>query len=405
MGVPDWGLKELIFMFWPWHLFGSLAPRKAERLEKRICEQFEVKYCVTTDLGRQAITLALEGLGLERGDGVLVPSYVCRTAVLPIIQRGCVPQFVDIDPDLNLSPESLLKVLEPKSKAILVPHLYGKAARIEQILEVAREHGLAVIDDAAQATGVKKNGKYLGTFGDIGIFSFGPFKSIMATRGGALVTNSDGIYAKISDLLPLVGAREAPFTRALKSLIKFKLRRYSYFFVANRKHKVETQIVAAERLDFSEISPRGIAELDAVLILSQLKRLDGIVERRRFLAEQLSRALEGCDWLEGGVEEFSEDGFVKYVLVMKPAPVAMTHDDDSQANRLILHLRRMGIEAHGPYEPLHLTGLFAGKGNQSLSFTEQTWKRVICLPMNSNMSSSDIKVISSCLENFMPYKR
>ncbi|MFX0203831.1 MAG: DegT/DnrJ/EryC1/StrS family aminotransferase, partial [Candidatus Hodarchaeota archaeon] len=229
-----------------------------------MCNKFGVKYCIATDLGRQAITLALIAAGLKPGDGVVLPSLVCQSVLLPILRLGCVPQFADIGEDLNISPETVSRVIDEQTRAIIVPHLYGRAAQIERIADIAKRHGVTVIDDAAQALGAKRSGKYVGSFGDVGIFSFGPFKSIIATRGGALVTNNGKIYKKIQERLPLSGNIDTAFVRAVKSLIKFKFRRYCFFYLSKRAKDAPTYQEESE-VNFAEIDPVSMSDMDAAI--------------------------------------------------------------------------------------------------------------------------------------------
>ncbi|MFX0116916.1 MAG: DegT/DnrJ/EryC1/StrS family aminotransferase [Candidatus Hodarchaeota archaeon] len=397
MGVPDWGSRELLIILR--HTCSTGSRNKAAKLEERICDQFGVKYCVSTDLGRQAITLALAALGINRGDGVIIPSLFCQSAILPVLRCGCVPQFADIGQDLNISPEGVLRALNAKTRVIIVPHLYGQAAPIEEILHIANRHGVSVIDDAAQAMGAKCGEKYVGTFGDIGIFSFGPFKSIMATRGGALLTNNEKIYQKIRKHLPVPRPMDRPFIRALKSLTKFKLRKYSYFLIAaNRRHRNRPK--EKKELDFSETVPYCISPIDAAIALLQLDRLEDIVRRRMALANYLSKLLEECDWLETPAECSEEHVFVKYVIRMKSDSMSSLESDIRTTQNIIRYLSEVGIEAQCGYLPLHINEHFSGYCTRRLESTENIWKSLVCLPINPGMSFSDLRFMASCIKNF-----
>jgi dTDP-4-amino-4,6-dideoxygalactose transaminase len=399
MGVPQWGRRELMCMLKLYRHDGLTSGCEVAKLEKKICNQFGVKYCIATDLGRQAITLSLAALGVKRGDGVVVPSYVCQNAVLPILKNSCIPQFVDIGDDLNISPESFLKAIDGKTRVIIAPHMYGKAAPIEEIIDIANKHGIAVIDDAAQAMGAKLNESYVGTFGDIGIFSFGPFKSVMATRGGVLLTNSEKIYKNISKVLPLLSPLDIPFLRALKSLVKFKLRKHTYFsIVAKRSHGEQGEKNTG--LDFSEMAPKSISPMDAAIAFIQIEKLEKIVRRRIALANYLSRLLEECDWLETPGEHTAEHVFVKYVIHLKSRSELYPKSESNMASKLIAYLRGLGIEAQGAYTPLHINEHFSSYQTRPLNLTENVWKKLVCLPINPDMSFSDVRFMAFCIKSF-----
>lgn len=399
MGVPQWGSRELLCMLEQLQPGEKFSSNSIAKLQEKICNQFGVKYCIVTDLGRQAITLALAALGVERGDGIIVPSYVCQNAVLPILKHGCAPQFADIGDDLNISPESVLRVLNGKTRVIIVPHLYGQAAPIEQILHIGKKYNVAVIDDAAQAMGAKLSERYVGTFGDIGIFSFGPFKSIMATRGGALLTNSEKIYKNISNVLPLLSPLDRPFLRALKSLVKFKLRKHTYFSIV-AKHSRGKQNEENNGLDFSEMDPKSISPMDAAIAFFQIENLGKIVRQRIALSNYLSRLLEECDWLETPGEHTEEHVFVKYVIRLKSKSELYPKSEGNMAPKLLAYLRGLGIESQGAYIPLHINEHFSSYQTRPLNLTENVWKRLVCLPINPDMSFSDVRFMAYCIKSF-----
>lgn len=369
----------------------------AKTLEKKISAVFGARHCVTTDLARQAIVLALKGLGLKEGDGVILPSFVCQTVILPILSLGCIPQFADIGDDLNISPESVERTINSKTRAIIMPHLFGKAAPAEEILKIARDHNLFVIDDAAQAMGARYNGRYVGTMGDVGIFSFGPFKGVMATRGGALVTNNEKIYRKIQGYLPLPAPTDRPFVRGLKSLIKFKFRKYSCpLLVLNNCLRKIPEVQAS--LDFSEMVPLSMSPMDAAIALAQLDKLGEIIKRRLALGTHLSELLKECDWLNIPGKRDGDNVFVKYVIRLKPRSKAIPEVAGHSARKLVRYLREFGIEAQGTYQPLHLKEHFREYCSQPLKKTEHVWRYLVALPVNPCMSFENLKYMASCIK-------
>lgn len=397
MGVPYWNHRETLCIFK--QLFNSniKIQTEATMLEEKICSTFDVRYCITTDLARQAIVLALRAMGIKKGDGVILPSFVCQTVILPVLSIGCIPQFVDIGDDLNISPESVKRTINTQTRAIIIPHLFGKAAPAGEILEIARNHNLFVIDDAAQAMGARYKGRYVGTMGDVGIFSFGPFKGVMATRGGALVTSNKEIFQKILNM-PLAENKSNSFKRGILSLIKFKYRKFGYpLFKARRSFQ---NPIPTTRLDFSEMVPERISPMDAAIAQIQLDKLHEITKRKNFLGKRLAELLSNCKFLDTPLINNQGHVFVKFVIRLKSLKETQKDKHTLNAANLIRYLRRHGIEAEHAYVPLHLKDQFASYSTQDLPFTEHVWKNLVALPLNTDMSIADLEFIATCIKNF-----
>ena len=397
MGVPSWGSSEIFAALWT--IWRSV---KVPTIEGQIAKALGVRFCVLTDLGRQAIYLGLKALGLKKGDGVIIPSYVCQSVILPIIATGAVPQFADIDEDLNLSPSSVLRMIDATTRAILVPHLYGKVAPIDDLLEIAERNNLYLIDDAAQALGARHSDRWVGTLGDLGVLSFGPFKSIVATRGGALVTNDDGIYSKIRDQLPLPINSGNAYLRLVKSLIKFKYRKYSYALV-NRARSLAINGYKQNYLiiDLSEVKPLQISVLDGLVMLKQIDKIENIINRRISLAKHLTRLLDGYEQLELPTVNGHKNIFTKYVVKIKVNAGASPEKYALNAKGLITYLRHCGIEAHGGYSPLHLDPRFSDFPGNEMHMTMSAYRRVVCLPLTANMTYGDVEELASRIRKFV----
>lgn len=397
MGIPSWGSSEIFAALWT-----TRRSVKVPSIERQIAEALGVRFCVLTDLGRQAIYLGLKALGLKKGDGVIIPSYVCQSVILPIIATGAVPQFADIDEDLNLSPSSVLRMIDATTRAILVPHLYGKVAPIDDLLEIAGRNNLYLIDDCAQAVGARHSDRWLGTLGDLGILSFGPFKSIAATRGGALVTNDDGIYSKIRDQLPLPINSGNAYLRLVKSLIKFKYRKYSYALVKRSQSLARTRSNQGYPVnDMSEVRPLRISVLDGLITLKQIEQIENIINRRISLAKHLTRLLDGCEQLELPTVNGHKNIFTKYVVKVKANTGASLEKYALNAKRLITYLRYCGIEAHGGYVPLHLDSRFSSYPRDEMRVTMSAYRRVVCLPLTFNMRYGDVEYLASRIRKFV----
>ncbi len=156
-------------------------------------------HCVCVNSGTSALHLALLAAGVERGDEVITVPNTFVATVAAIEYCGATPVFVDIEPRyFTMDPAKIERAITPRTKAILPVHLYGQTADMDPILEIARRHGIPVIEDACQAHGAEYKGKRTGSLGDLGCFSFYPGKNLGAYgEGGAVVTSNAGFAAKI----------------------------------------------------------------------------------------------------------------------------------------------------------------------------------------------------------------
>ncbi len=171
------------------------------RFEEKIAKTLGVKHAVATTSGTNAIFLALKAAGVGYGDEVIVPDATFIATANAVTLTGATPILVDIDPeDLNISIKAVKAAITEKTKAIVPVHVTGRGADMENLLVLAREHNLIVVEDAAEAFFSKHKGKYLGTWGDAGCFSFSAAKTITTGQGGMIVTNNSELYEKLKPL-------------------------------------------------------------------------------------------------------------------------------------------------------------------------------------------------------------
>jgi len=172
-----------------------IAGKYTAAFEHDFAEYLGVKHCIGVANGTDAIEIALLGVGIRAGDEVLVPANTFFATAEAVANVGAVPVFVDIDPEsYNIDPARIGAAITPLTKAVIPVHLYGLPADMEPIVAIAREHGLKIVEDCAQAHGATYRGQRVGTFGDAATFSFYPSKNLGAFGdGGAIVTKSDEV--------------------------------------------------------------------------------------------------------------------------------------------------------------------------------------------------------------------
>ncbi len=169
---------------------------KAKELEAAICSFFGSKYAQLTSSGTSALTTAMSVLGIGYGDEVITPSFTFVASFEAILSVGAIPVLVDVDDTLTLDPAAVRRAITPRTKAIMPVHMCGSMADLDALQAICREHNLVLLEDACQSIGATYKGKYLGTIGDAGTFSFDFVKTMTCGEGGVVMTNNEDVYTK-----------------------------------------------------------------------------------------------------------------------------------------------------------------------------------------------------------------
>ncbi|MCE6998500.1 DegT/DnrJ/EryC1/StrS family aminotransferase [Saccharothrix sp. S26] len=305
--------------------------------EAEFADYHGVAHCVGVDNGTNAIRLALQALGVGRGDEVVTVSNTAAPTVLAIDAVGATPVFVDVDPDTYLMDVTQVEsVITPRTKALLPVHLYGQCVDMEPLRALARRHGLLVLEDCAQAHGARHHGRVAGSMGDAAAFSFYPTKVLGAYGdGGATITND-----------PVVDAN---------------LRRHRYYGMEKTYYVVETPGHNC-RLD----------EVQAEILRRKLVRLDDYVAARQAVAARYAEALSDTDLVLPTTAPGNTH--VHYVYVVRHPR------RDDILERLKAHDIHLNISY--PW-PVHTMTGFAhlGYAEGSLPVTERVAGEIFSLPM------------------------
>ncbi|MFN8288675.1 MAG: DegT/DnrJ/EryC1/StrS family aminotransferase [Chitinophagaceae bacterium] len=169
---------------------------KSKELETAICETFGCRYAQLTSSGTAALTAALSALGIGYGDEVITPSFTFVASFEAVLSVGAVPVLVDVDDTLTMNPGAVRKAITPHTKAIMPVHMCGSMADLGELISICKEHNLILLEDACQSIGGTYRGKYLGTIGDAGTFSFDFVKTMTCGEGGVVMTNREDLYIK-----------------------------------------------------------------------------------------------------------------------------------------------------------------------------------------------------------------
>lgn len=232
---------------------------KAKTFESELANRIGAGYCHLSSSGTAALCIALTACGIGAGDEVVVPPFTFIATIEAILCAGAVPVFSEIDETLCLDPESIESVITSRTKAVLPVHMCGAMAHIEEILNFCDQKGLVLIEDACQSLGSTFNGKSLGTFGQMGCFSFDPVKTITCGEGGAVVTDDKELYT---------------FADAHAD--------HGHDHIGNDRGLEGHPILGTNF---------RISELNAAVGLAQLKKLDFILEKQRLHKKAIKDAL------------------------------------------------------------------------------------------------------------------
>jgi dTDP-4-amino-4,6-dideoxygalactose transaminase len=306
--------------------------------------------------GTDALILALRALGIGPGDEVITVSHTAVATVAAILATGAAPVLIDVDEAcMTLDPAALDAAVTPRSKAVIAVHLYGQAADLDAILQAARRHRLAVVEDCAQAAGACYRGQRLGSIGDVGCFSFYPTKNLGAIGDGGMVLTSD---AKIA-------ARVR------------RLRQYGWD---------DTRETHEAGLN-SRLDP-----LQAAILQAKLPHLDADNARRAEIARRYERGLAGLPITTPKERAAVDHVYHLYVVACAQRDNLMTH----------LAARRIGCAIHYPV-PVHRQNGYAERAivpRGDLPVTERICRQILSLPLYPELSDADVDRVVASIRDF-----
>ena len=298
-----------------------------KEFEQKMSASVNRKYGIAVSNGTAALEVAVQALGIREGDEVIMPAFTIISCAMAVTKAGAVPVFVDSDPyTWNMKEDEIEEKITPKTKAVMIVHLYGLPAMADKILDLAKKYHLKVIEDAAEMHGQTYNGKPCGSFGDISTFSFYPNKHITTGEGGMLVTDDEELAKRC---------------RMIRNLCFREDVRYVH----------------------DEISDNyRFTNLQAAVGLAQLERLDEFIEKKRKMGKYYTERLRGVDGLRLPVEktEYADNIYWVYGIVLDKNVRA----DNKTVQKL---LAKEGIGSRTFFwcmheQPIYLNqGLFAGE--------------------------------------------
>lgn len=335
-----------------------------QAFEAAIKSYIGARHVIAVNSGTSALHIALDSLGLKPGDEVIVPSLTFVASIQAILAVGARPVFCDIRPDtLNMDSADVRQRVTPRTRVLMPVHYGGLACEMEEIVAIARQHDIRIVEDAAHAFGSTYRGRKIGTIGDVTCFSFDPIKNITCGEGGAVVTDDDSVAAR---LIPkrILGIDNDTWSRYRNERSWF----YEVITPGYRYH---------------------LSNVNAAIGLQQLKRAEAFRARKRAIVARYDAELAGLDglaFLERNLDETFPFFYIVRVL-------------GGRRDALMRSLKERGVGTGVHYIPNHLQPLFA-EFRTELPATDRVAEEILTLPLYYEMTDADVATVSTAVRDF-----
>ncbi len=334
-----------------------------KRFEEGLARYVGRKYATSCSSGTAAIDIAIDALQLQKGDEVIIPAFTIISCALPLVRKGITPVLIDSDMSTyNMMVEDIEKNITPKTKAIMIVHIYGLTVDVEPVMILARKYNLKIIEDAAEVIGQEYKGKKCGSFGDISIFSFYPNKQITTGEGGMVLCDDE--------------------------------------LLDHRSKSLRNLCFGEDRFIHEEMGNNyRMTNIQAALGVAQLERINSIVDKKRWIGMNYNRLLKDIEGIERPIVKtnYCSNIFWVYSIVLKDHM-------DLTAKDLMKELDKHGIGTRPFFYPMHKQPVFNSMGlflNEYLPNSENLYKKGFYIPSGLALSITDIKKISNLLHTIL----
>lgn len=322
------------------------------------------KHAIAVTNGTAALEMAVVALGLREGDEVIMPSFTIISCGQALIKAGVKPVLIDSELDtFNMKVENIEAKISPKTKAIMVVHIYGLPVDMDPVLEIAKKYNLKIIEDAAEMHGQTYKGKKCGSFGDISIFSFYPNKHITTGEGGMVLTDDESIAKRCESL------RNLCFN--------------------NQKRFVHEELGWNLRM----------TNIQAALGVAQLERIDEFVAKKRWIGKMYQELLKDIDVaiLPTPEKEFADNIYWVFPIVLKD-------DYSKNGEQVMKELGTKGIGTRPFFYPMHKQPVFNRIGlflNDDLPNSEKLYERGFYIPSGMAITKEQIEEVAKSLREVL----
>lgn len=350
------------------------------KVEKIIEKKIKSKSISLTQSCTHALEIASILLNIKKGDEIIVPSYGYVSLCNSIVLRGGIPIFADINPtNLNIDPDDIERKITKKTKAIYIIHYAGNSCDLKKIIKIKKKYNLYLVEDAAHAFLGKYKDKYLGTLGDIGVFSFHETKNITGGQAGCISINNKK-FIKRKDYILDKGTDRRSFIRNI----------YKKIINANLNKKFYSWVDVGSEYRASEIS--------SALICAQLEKIFYIQNSRKILYKKylkLFRKINSnlLDLLT--TNKFNKSAYHLFAIIFK---------NDLIARKFKIFLQNNNIAATFHYVPLHKSRMGRLYRVKKLKITENIYKRIVRIPFFCGLKKFELKKIENTIYKFFKNK-
>ncbi|MEK9175208.1 MAG: DegT/DnrJ/EryC1/StrS family aminotransferase [Patescibacteria group bacterium] len=346
----------------------GLGP-KTKELEERMAEFIGTKYAIGVTSGTAALHIAVQALGIKKGDEVVVPAITVVSTPYAALYNGATPVFVDVESDtLCLDPVDFERKITRRTRAVIPVHLGGHACDMDAIMKIARKHKIFVIEDCANALGARYKNKMVGSIGNIGCFSFEAKKNMTTGDGGMLTTNNKK-YAELLKALRWYGSAGDTWKR----------------FAGNNNYSWRYDV---EYLGWKY----NMNDILASIGLAQFKKLPNVLKKKDIIRARYNKALQGFRWLEITHDRpETKSGWWLYVARVK----------GGLRDKFIEHMGKHGVTTSVHFPPVYQHTFFKKIGTHAhCPVADYAGKEIVSLPLFGTMSDKEFNYVIKIIKGF-----
>ncbi len=351
---------------------------KIDELEAKLCEVTGAKYAVAVSNGTAALHIAAMAAGIGEGDEVIVSPITFAASANCVLYCGGRPVFADIHPDTyNIDPACIEKLITPKTKAVVAVDFTGQAVELDEIRSICKAHNLILIEDSAHAIGTKYDGKGIGSIADMTCFSFHPVKTVTSGEGGAVTTNDEALYKK--------------------------LRLYRAHGITRNQEEMAHASAGAWYYEQVELGYNyRITDIQAALLISQLKKLPAFSARRKEIVAKYNEAFSQIPEIFVQREILKSDT-TRHLYILRLNLELLTCDRKQFFDAL--RAENVGTQVH--YIPVYWHPYYEKLGYQKglCPHAEKLYQEILSIPLYYSLTDEDVDDVICAVKKLVEYFR